>query len=65
VVDDCNILFLQYEGPLELAYDVGCGSGQSTSFLAPYFKRVIGTDISSSQVEQAVERCTVKNVTFQ
>ncbi|XP_021963965.1 putative methyltransferase DDB_G0268948 isoform X2 [Folsomia candida] len=54
----------KYKGPLDLAYDVGCGSGQSTGFLAPYFKRVVGTDISASQIEQAENKSTDKNVTY-
>jgi len=36
--------------------DVGCGSGQSSTFLAPYFRRVIGTDVSQAQVNEAVKR---------
>ncbi|RZF33147.1 hypothetical protein LSTR_LSTR004833 [Laodelphax striatellus] len=38
------------EDHLETAIDVGCGSGQSTSLLAPYFKRVIGIDNCQIQI---------------
>lgn len=36
-----------------LALDLGCGNGQFTSLLAPYFDQVIGTDSSQSQLEFA------------
>ncbi|CAK6969883.1 putative methyltransferase DDB_G0268948 [Scomber scombrus] len=36
-----------------LAVDVGCGSGQGTIHLAPYFTKVVGTDISAAQLEMA------------
>ncbi|KAK7893665.1 hypothetical protein WMY93_022817 [Mugilogobius chulae] len=32
--------------PAKLALDVGCGSGQGTVLLAPFFNQVVGTDIS-------------------
>ncbi|XP_072303305.1 uncharacterized protein [Eucyclogobius newberryi] len=45
--------------PAKLAVDVGCGSGQGTVLLAPFFSQVIGTDISPAQLEnaQAVQKC--------
>ena len=42
--DNCNY---------ELAVDVGCGNGQSSQPLCQYFKRVIGTDVSESQIKAA------------
>lgn len=33
--------------------DVGCGSGQATELLAPYFLTVVGIDISRAQLEIA------------
>ena len=36
-----------------VALDVGCGSGQFTRLLPPHFSRVLATDISQSQVDQA------------
>jgi len=40
-----------------LAVDVGCGSGQATGTLAKRsFKRVLGVDISSTQLEEAKKR---------
>lgn len=38
-------------GSHSLALDIGCGSGQLTHLLAPYFDSVIGTDLSKSQVD--------------
>lgn len=35
--------------------DVGCGSGQSTEILSPYFRQVIGIDNSSDQLKHAQE----------
>lgn len=37
-----------------LAVDVGCGSGQGTVLLAPYFTKVVGTDVSPAQLEMAL-----------
>ena len=39
----------------DLAVDVGCGSGQSTNLLGPLFKRVVGLDVSESQIRVAKE----------
>jgi SAM-dependent methyltransferase len=33
--------------------DLGCGSGKQTKFLAQYFRRVIGVDVSPTVVEHA------------
>jgi SAM-dependent methyltransferase len=38
----------------ELAWDCGTGNGQAAVALAPYFKKVIGTDPSEKQLESAV-----------
>jgi len=37
----------------DLAWDCGCGNGQATLGLAGHFERVIGTDPSESQIENA------------
>jgi len=37
----------------ELAWDVGCGSGQATIDLASHFDRVVGTDVSQPQLDRA------------
>ena len=39
----------------DFAIDVACGTGQSTRPLGDYFKKVLGTDVSPSQVKQAKE----------
>lgn len=38
----------------ELAWDCGCGNGQAAVGLARHFRRVIATDASARQIEQAV-----------
>ncbi|WP_324197940.1 methyltransferase domain-containing protein [Nocardia abscessus] len=43
-----------------LAVDVGCGSGQLTSQLAPYFATTIGVDPSAEQIEHAPSRERVR-----
>lgn len=50
------INFLSVEIPRSehrLAIDVGCGSGQCTNALGPYFKHVVGTDCSEEQIREA------------
>ncbi|XP_063285504.1 uncharacterized protein LOC134571263 [Pelobates fuscus] len=55
----------QKSKPYDTAVDVGCGPGRYTLPLAPYFKKVIGVDISKSQIWEAKQYCTLENVTFQ
>jgi SAM-dependent methyltransferase len=38
----------------QLAVDVGCGNGQLTQLLAPYFSKVVGLDPSADQIANAV-----------
>ncbi|GLD63432.1 putative methyltransferase [Lates japonicus] len=47
-----------------LAVDVGCGSGQGTVLLAPYFTKVVGTDISPAQLEMALANSNPPNVSY-
>jgi SAM-dependent methyltransferase len=42
-----------------LAVDVGCGNGQLTQLLAPYFDRVIGLDPSADQIANAVPNARI------
>ena len=37
----------------DFAVDVGCGSGQSTFLLCDYFNKVVGLDVSETQIQQA------------
>ena len=46
-----------------LALDVGCGTGQNTRILAPYFGKVLGLDISETQIKIANEN-PLENVEF-
>ncbi|KAH6932471.1 hypothetical protein HPB50_006262 [Hyalomma asiaticum] len=48
----------------ELCVDVGCGPGQSTELYCPFFKNVVGADISHSQIEEANARRRYGNVTY-
>ncbi|KAM6945756.1 putative methyltransferase [Aplochiton taeniatus] len=50
--------------PLDLAVDVGCGSGQGTTLLAPHFAKVVGTDVSSAQLEIALANSNLRNVSY-
>eukprot|EP00760_Papus_ankaliazontas_P003378 PhM_4_TR11589/c0_g1_i1/m.81984 len=38
-----------------LCVDIGCGPGQATLALAPYFKKVLGVDPSATQIESAAK----------
>ncbi|XP_040212034.1 putative methyltransferase DDB_G0268948 [Rana temporaria] len=50
--------------PYGFAVDVGCGTGQNTRVLAPYFKKVLGVDISEAQIEEAKKAMGSPNVTY-
>ncbi|KAG8432595.1 hypothetical protein GDO86_017009 [Hymenochirus boettgeri] len=51
--------------PFELAIDAGCGTGISTRMLAPYFQKVIGIDMSESQLSEARKMTSQKNIHYQ
>ena len=46
-----------------LALDVGCGTGQNTRILSPYFDKVVGLDVSETQIKIANED-PMENVEF-
>ncbi|KFP89739.1 Putative methyltransferase, partial [Apaloderma vittatum] len=50
--------------PAELVVDVGCGSGQGTRFLAEHFKKVVGTDISEAQIQEARDALSPPSVSY-
>ncbi|CAI9534103.1 unnamed protein product [Staurois parvus] len=50
--------------PYGFAVDVGCGTGQSTRILSPFFEKVLGTDISEAQIEEAKKAPGSPNVTY-
>lgn len=47
-----------------LCLDVGCGSGQCTRLLSPYFDSVIGTDLHETQISEARNGNDLNNVSF-
>ncbi|XP_071975823.1 putative methyltransferase DDB_G0268948 isoform X2 [Engystomops pustulosus] len=47
-----------------MALDVGCGTGRFTLPLAPHFKKVLGIDISDSQINVAEQYNTASNVSY-
>ncbi|CAM4503474.1 unnamed protein product [Leuciscus chuanchicus] len=59
-----NFLRKRIQEPLDLAVDVGCGSGQGTELLAPHFMTVVGTDISSAQLEIASAKDHAANLCY-
>ncbi|XP_072902752.1 putative methyltransferase DDB_G0268948 isoform X1 [Hemitrygon akajei] len=66
---ETNSLILKYlekkKGkPFSLAVDVGCGSGQSSRGLAPFFDTVVGVDVSEAQIEEAKKTCGLDNVSY-
>ncbi|XP_046400350.1 putative methyltransferase DDB_G0268948 isoform X2 [Ischnura elegans] len=51
-------------GPLKVAVDVGCGSGQSTQVLAPYFSEVYGFDPNETAIAEAIRKGKIPNVSY-
>ena len=49
---------------LGLMVDVGCGSGQSTNVFQPYFKEIIGIDVSLEQLNQAKKQNKFDNIKY-
>ncbi|CAN2391813.1 methyltransferase DDB_G0268948-like [Pristimantis euphronides] len=47
-----------------MAVDVGCGTGRYTAPLAPHFRRVLGIDISESQINLAKQYNLADNVSY-
>ncbi|XP_034741658.1 putative methyltransferase DDB_G0268948 [Etheostoma cragini] len=67
--DEVKNVILQYldkkKGqPHVLAVDLGCGTGQNSRPLAPYFQEVVGIDISECQLEEARSVPGYPNVTY-
>ena len=59
------MFYLQYkEDELDLAVDVGCGSGESTEILESHFQRVLGLDYSQSMIENAKKHNQLPNVEY-
>uniref|UniRef100_A0A803XW22 Methyltransferase type 11 domain-containing protein n=1 Tax=Meleagris gallopavo TaxID=9103 RepID=A0A803XW22_MELGA len=63
---DTILNYLQEKAPscTQLAVDVGCGSGQGTAFLAERFTKVVGTDISHAQIQEATAAPSPPNISY-
>ncbi|XP_001232694.1 putative methyltransferase DDB_G0268948 [Gallus gallus] len=63
---DIILAYLQEKAPscTQLAVDVGCGSGQGTAFLADRFAKVVGTDISQAQIQEAKAAPSPPNISY-
>ncbi|KAM8857131.1 uncharacterized protein ACB058_008911 [Synchiropus picturatus] len=59
-----NFVEKQKSPPLELALDVGCGSGQGTVLLSKHFNSVVGIDVSPSQLQMALQYSQEPNITY-
>lgn len=59
-----DYLKCKLDPPFKLAVDLGCGSGQSTKILSPYFQNVIGLDISEAQIKYAREDRSAPNIEY-
>ncbi|XP_041482026.1 putative methyltransferase DDB_G0268948 [Lytechinus variegatus] len=59
-----NYLAEYRKKPFETALDIGCGSGQLTRSLSPYFNDVLGVDISPAQIGVAKAAQNPQNVSF-
>ena len=45
---------LNHVGNRSVVWDCGCGNGQVANDLSPYFTRVVATDLSAKQIENAI-----------
>lgn len=67
--DGVKQLILEYlnnkkSAPFDLAVDLGCGTGQNTRMFAPHFQKIVGIDISESQLEEARAVPGFENITY-
>ncbi|GBL76580.1 Putative methyltransferase DDB_G0268948 [Araneus ventricosus] len=59
-----NFLREKFDGDLDIAVDVGCGSGQSSVILTPFFRLVYGLDASEAQIQEAVKNRAYSNIHY-
>ncbi|UJR08256.1 hypothetical protein I4U23_012529 [Adineta vaga] len=59
-----DFLSKKYKGVYDSAADIGCGSGQSTELLSPYFKKVYGYDVSENQIKEAKAKNKLSNIEY-
>ncbi|GIY88753.1 methyltransferase DDB_G0268948 [Caerostris darwini] len=65
-IADISVDFLKqkFVGALDVAVDVGCGSGQSSVVLAPFFSRVHAIDASEAQIQEARRNRVAANLIY-
>ncbi|XP_055939771.1 putative methyltransferase DDB_G0268948 isoform X2 [Argiope bruennichi] len=59
-----NFLKEKFDGNLDIAVDVGCGCGQSSVILAPFFSHVYGLDASEAQIQEAIKNRACSNIHY-
>ncbi|CAF1381120.1 unnamed protein product, partial [Adineta steineri] len=59
-----NFLSMKYKNVFDYAADIGCGSGQSTELLSPYFQKVYGYDVSENQLKEAKKKNKLSNIEY-
>ncbi|KAJ6655686.1 hypothetical protein lerEdw1_004739 [Lerista edwardsae] len=66
IVQGVIFSYLEKKGAksFQLAADVGCGTGQGTHFLAKRFEKVVATDISQAQIEEATRAPHPPNISY-
>ncbi|CAF1236547.1 unnamed protein product [Rotaria sordida] len=59
-----SFLAMKYKDIYDYAADIGCGSGQSTELLSPYFQKVYGYDVSENQIKEAKTKNKISNIEY-
>ncbi|GIX82077.1 methyltransferase DDB_G0268948 [Caerostris extrusa] len=59
-----DFLKQKFVGALDLAVDVGCGSGQSSVVLSPFFSLVHAIDASEAQIQEARKNRAAANLIY-
>ncbi|XP_054715792.1 putative methyltransferase DDB_G0268948 [Uloborus diversus] len=59
-----NYVGEKFPMPFENAVDVGCGPGQSTIVLSPFFRSVLGCDVSKAQIHEANVARKASNIDY-
>ena len=49
---------------MNLGVDVGCGPGESTWMMQPYFRNVVGVDNSNTMIDDANKNNEFSNIEY-